>query len=551
MNHFNNKKYLLSEKEFRSITRFIKENEKKIKIGEDMEKIKDAIKRSSTVSYLNEYTNFDNIDENMLDIIYMNIYKQKFFYLYAMVKFKLGCEIMINKKKNNKVKKEKYLKDAIKYFTECKTINESIGINQIKIIYSLIMITKCYLHLNDYKNSITNINQALSLFFNFSKTFHDYHSRYYEPKIMLFVESNIFHYILYIFSYICTKFNKHFASSYIIFKIFETSPFLLKNVHHHAGLNLLNFLEKNKSKIFKFDKKIYKIQNIIKEFEKSKKYLAKIVSRLNIKDTNEKNIKTNKTSGSKYLNSNNQTIKESNVKKSKVSSKIKNDLASKYSSFYNQRKLYKNIIICLSEKILKTINEQEFKDVIIKYFQKYFVQSENDKFSFIQFAMNGKKTLFFQSCTLNEFIIKLHKSKYTSETINDSFEHKKKKNLFMGLYDIFDSIIKSYQTEGLNDNIIILFMASEDIRFSTVIDCMNIVEELNKKNISVYFVCFDEIISEEKINNLQSFLNGLIEGYFVQVKYYNQIKELFVNISNTKYQSNFFRFDYDCYDHNL
>ena len=96
MNHFNNKKYLLSEKEFRSITRFIKENEKKIKIGEDMEKIKDAIKRSSTVSYLNEYTNFDNIDENMIDIIYMNIYKQKFFYLYAMVKFKLGCEIMIN-----------------------------------------------------------------------------------------------------------------------------------------------------------------------------------------------------------------------------------------------------------------------------------------------------------------------------------------------------------------------------------------------------------------------------------------------------------------------
>ena len=52
MNHFNNKKYLLSEKEFRSITRFIKENEKKIKIGEDMEKIKDAIKRSDQVLFL-------------------------------------------------------------------------------------------------------------------------------------------------------------------------------------------------------------------------------------------------------------------------------------------------------------------------------------------------------------------------------------------------------------------------------------------------------------------------------------------------------------------
>ena len=65
-----------------------------------------------------------------------------------------------------------------------------IGINQIKIIYSLIMISKYYIQLNDYPNSINNINEALSLFFEFSKSFKDYHSKNYNPKIMLFIENS-------------------------------------------------------------------------------------------------------------------------------------------------------------------------------------------------------------------------------------------------------------------------------------------------------------------------------------------------------------------------
>ena len=94
--HFSNKIYNISENEFKSTINFIQENENKLKIGETNEyddKLKDSIKRSSTVSYLNEYSKFDNIDENMLDIIYLKIFKQRFIYLYAMTKFKLGNEI--------------------------------------------------------------------------------------------------------------------------------------------------------------------------------------------------------------------------------------------------------------------------------------------------------------------------------------------------------------------------------------------------------------------------------------------------------------------------
>ena len=108
-----------------------------------------------------------------------------------MTKFQLGIEMSIgnipnnligqnnsmpgisnkNKNKKNKEKQMNYFKDAIKYFQECKNINSSLGINQIKIIYSLIMISKCYIQLNDYKNSIININKALSYYFKFYKTF--------------------------------------------------------------------------------------------------------------------------------------------------------------------------------------------------------------------------------------------------------------------------------------------------------------------------------------------------------------------------------------------
>ena len=70
------------------------------------------------------------------------------------------------------------------------------------------MISKSYVQLNDYKNAIQNINEALSLYFEFSKTFKDYHSKYYNPRAMLFIESNIFHNILFTFSRIFSFFIK-------------------------------------------------------------------------------------------------------------------------------------------------------------------------------------------------------------------------------------------------------------------------------------------------------------------------------------------------------
>ena len=213
------------------------------------------------------------------------------------------------------------------------------------------------------------------------------------------------------------------------------------------------------------------------------------------------------------------------------------------------RKLNKILTLCLSERILERLIGQEFKDVLIKYFQKYFISTENDKFSFIQFANNGKKTVSIKLETLNNFLLKLQKTKEAFE-LTDSFKADKD-FIFMELYNLLDSIIKSGSQIEEMDNIIMIFMDSEDIRFSTANDCLNIVEDLNKKNASVYFFSFEQEIKEEKVNNIQSFLNGLIEGYFFHIKNYQQLKQIFINIATVKNQTNFLGYDYQIFDHTL
>ena len=458
-----------------------------------------------------------------------------------------------NKTKKNKEKINTYFKDAIKYFQECKNINSLLGINQIKIIYSLIMISKCHVQLNDYKNAMTSINEALSLYFEFSQTFKEYHSKNYNPKVMLFVESNIFHYILFTISRICTTFNKPCASNWINFRIFETSPFLLSNVHYHAGISLHTFLDKNKTRMNKFDQNFYKNAKMMKAYDKTKKYYGKISSRLynkNVNQNSNKRMTTDKIGESHYTSSNfTSTITESVTDRSKISSNLKKEMVtSKVSTaFHNRnRKLNKTVTFCISEKILEKIDGQEFKDVLIKYFEKYFVMNENDKFSFIKFSDNGKKTAFFKPEPLNYFLLKFQKAKGTFE-FTDSFTTNTS-TIFAELYNILDSILKNYTNTEETDNIIMIFMESEDIRFSSVEDCLSIVDDLNKKNASLYFFSYDENIKEEKVNNIQSFLNGLTEGYFYHIKSYQQLKQIFINISTVKSQSNFFGFDYDIFE---
>ena len=339
----------------------------------EYDKIKEEIKKSSNVPYLNEYSNFDNIDEYMQDIIYLNIYKQRFIYFYAMTRYKLANEIskensdVVSRpnKINNKREKEKrdnYPNEAIKNFNECKNINKLFGKNQIKIIYSLIMISKCYLSLRDYKNSIININEALYSYYQFSKTFNENHSNKYNPKVMFFVETNIFQYILFTMAHISHIFHKPSANNWIILKIFDTSPFIINNVHYQAGINIINFLERNKTKMNRYDKNFLQNKNWMNEYDKLKKKLIKFFSRLSEKNEKEKYKKEGSLITGGDINTrsiHSRSINKKTAKENTMSVKFSSNInASKYKSVYNisrNRRLKKNITICVNENILEKI----------------------------------------------------------------------------------------------------------------------------------------------------------------------------------------------------
>ena len=562
--HFKNGAYNLAENDFHSTVLYLREKENEIISGkndENIDKIKDSIKRSSSESYINEFSKFEKIDENILLIIRIEILLQRFIYLYAMTKFKLSIEI--NKSKNQdgpnedpkKYKKEKekkisLIKDAINYFNESKKINTMLGINQIKVIYTLIMLSQCYTQLSDYRQAMNNINGALSLFFEFSKSFKDYHSKNYNPRIMLFIENNIFHYILFTMSNICNSFNKPNVCNWINLKLFETSPFILGNVHLKSGIMFQNLMERNKA----LTKSDAKNKKVLKEIEKTKNFFSKFIQRLRTRylNTHKKNLfldqnKSN-TSFSSYI-----TKKDERASKSNLSFNFRKEMSTnKQSLLVNlKRNTNKIITLCLSEKILKKISGIELKDVIIKYFQKFFVSNDKDKFSFLQFADNGKKTVYIKLEQLNSFLLKIQKTKNSFELTDTYISNS---NIpFLELYNIFDSIINSYpqNEENLTDNIIIMFIDSDDIRFQSINECIKIVEDLKKKNTSVFLLSYNDEIDPDKINNINSFLNGFYEAYFFQIKNYQQLKQIFIYISNINYQSNFFGYNFDILDQTL
>ena len=79
---------------------------------------------------------------------------------------------------------------------------------------------------------------------------------------------------------------------------------------------------------------------------------------------------------------------------------------------------------------------------------------------------------------------------------------------------------KQENYEDKYDNIIIIFINTCDIRFNNHKECVDTINELNNNNYSIIIFTYDLEIEEEKINGILSFVYGLNDGHFFQVKYY-------------------------------
>ena len=563
--HFRKKLYKLSENEFKNlvIEMNIYQNKISNKNENNDSKLKDSISRCSKISYLNEYSLTNELSETTLPIIKAKLMAQKIFYLYAMCIYnqeKIKSNNENNKKYNKENAKQRY-EEAIKYFVECKNISILLGTDTIRQIFSLIMISKCYIELKNYKESMINLNEALLLYTDLQKTFKD--KPYFNPKIMLFAENYIFQNIMLSFAQVTFSFNKYPQSCWILMKMIETSPFIFNNIHYQSCFLLSSCLNQIENS-FSFSRQV----------DKYKKRMNKIFSRINIRLINKEKFAYKESRNNTSINymsnpsaTNTQTQlnamsisvdncgNSSNLKKlNRLNNKelYTNKISISISSF-NQfaRNRVKYITLCMSEKLLQEINAIELKDVIIKFFKKCFSNGiEDDKFGYIQFSLNGKKTISIKSDSLDIFLQKLETNKMAFK-INEAFNKNNNEIQFMEFSNLFLSIIKSHKQanfEDRGDQIIIIFINTSDIRFNGRKECVDTINELNNNNYTVIIFTYDIEIDADKIMGIYNFVYGLNDGHFFQVKNYQQIKQVLMNFGVKDSQEKFKNYNYEITD---
>jgi len=566
--HYINGLYKYAEEELKSLISDIIAKEANLYNKNDIfdSQIKDKIGRYNKMAFLNEYSPL-KINETLLPIIKIKILKQKVKYLYGLTKYNQGVLLNnnnnltnnpkgknqnknnninnnnINNNNNKNVIKNNFEKfyEAIECFNECKDISKLLGMNPIKQIYSHIMIAQCYIRMKIYKEAMMNLNEALTLFLELRKTFKDDENILFCPRIMLYIESLIFQTIMFNIVQAARILNKDNACGWLILKIFETSPFIFPNIHGECS-NLIQSCLKISDKSNRYK-------------DKFKKIFSKISARISMRKTKNKN--TNSDSNSRSYN-------ESNAGSSNLSSSFKGYISNLrtssksvdftirgISSYVTHKKQNyfknKNIILCVSEKIIPKLNGMEIKDVLMKYFKKCFRNNEDDRFGFIQFSNNGKKTITIKPQRLNDFLQKLesHKNAFQyTESINY-----KKDTYFTEFYNLFDSIIK--QQTAKCDYIIIMFINAEDIRFTSIKECVDIVNALNDNNYTVVLLSNDREINNEKILNINSLIYGLYDGYFIQINNYQRIKQILINFATRNKTDIFVNYDYECLENIL
>lgn len=406
------------------------------------------------------------------------------------------------------------------------------------------MIAQCYIKMKIYKEAMINLNEALVLYLELQKTFKDEDNELFCPRVMLYIETIIFQTIMFNIVQTVKIASKENACGWLILKIFETSPFIFPNIHLECSniiQNCLKYPDKNNR---------YK--------DKYKKIFSKISARLMVRKT--KNKKIYDTSTNDVRTNNNSSVTGSNFSSSLkgYSNQLRNSSRSidfttlkGLGSFVTHKKenycRNKVVIFCLSEKIIPKLNGMEIKDVLIKFYQKCFINNENDKFGFIQFSNNGKKTISIQPQRLDFFLQKLEINKNAFQS-HESINYKKE-TYFTELYNLFDSLIK--QITAKCDYIIIMFINAEDIRFNSIKECVDIVNSLNENNVSVILLSNDKEISKEKILSINSFIYGLYDGHFIQINNYQRIKQILISIATKAKNDKFVNYDYECLENIL
>ena len=242
--HFMKGLLKISETEFKELIKEVNILNNKIMNKNEINEsnLKYTISRFIKISYLNEYSLTNELNNNILHIVKMKLLSQKIYYLYGLNIYNQEKMKKENDKNYNKEVGKMKFEESIKYFIECKNISSLLGLDSIRKIFSLIMISKCYLELKNYKESMININEALLIFYDLQNAFKD--KPYFNPKIMIFTENYIFQSIMLSMARTTSVFNKYSQSCWILMKMIETSPLVFNDIHYQSCNLLSNCLNK-------------------------------------------------------------------------------------------------------------------------------------------------------------------------------------------------------------------------------------------------------------------------------------------------------------------
>lgn len=145
-------------------------------------------------------------------------------------------------KENEKDTYMTLINEAIKYFNESIKICRSEDMNRIKVIMMMIYLARCYYLRKEYNEAAIKIKDAMIEFGNFNISFFEPNTPQskmtskLDPRVMIFINSNILELIFFHLSKINYKLNKKKLSGLVLNTIIDNCYYfnrkIMKKVFH-------------------------------------------------------------------------------------------------------------------------------------------------------------------------------------------------------------------------------------------------------------------------------------------------------------------------------
>ena len=161
---------------------------------------------------------------------------------------------------------QRLLEEAIVDLNYSLSINTTMNLNQIKSIFTLILIAKCNFYNEKYTEASNDLKKALLKFSDLNKYFFEKNLwEQIDPRVMLIINGIIIEQILFNLGRVCEKLKKKQLAGWIFNKMMEISYFRSNEIYRKACNKLKKFFEIEKENL---------------EFSNCKNLLEKISRRL-------------------------------------------------------------------------------------------------------------------------------------------------------------------------------------------------------------------------------------------------------------------------------